>query len=81
MLTAKIKTGAVSHQNGATTNGGVMKLRNEGFNFTVVLHAFISDENMKSAFMGALADNNFNRILDNDLSESENVEFLIIQHF
>lgn len=36
---------------------------------------------MKSAFMGALADNKFNRILDNDLSESENVGFLIIQHF
>lgn len=58
-----------------------MKLRNEGFNFTVVFYAFISEKNMKSAFMGALADNKFNRILDNDLSESENVGFLIIQHF
>lgn len=36
---------------------------------------------MKSTFMGALADNKFNRILDNDLSESVNVIFLIIQHF
>lgn len=31
--------------------------------------------------MGALADNKFNRISDNDLSESVNVIFLIIQHF
>lgn len=31
--------------------------------------------------MGALADNKFNRILDNDLSESVNAIFLIIQHF
>lgn len=31
--------------------------------------------------MGALADNKFNRILDNDLGESVNVIFLIIQHF
>lgn len=31
--------------------------------------------------MGALADNKFNRILDNDLRESLNVIFLIIQHF
>lgn len=31
--------------------------------------------------MGALADNKFNRILDNDLSESVNVILLIIQHF
>lgn len=36
---------------------------------------------MRSTFMGALADNKFNRILDNDLSESVNVTFLIIQHF
>lgn len=31
--------------------------------------------------MGALADNKFNRISDNDLSESVNVIFLIIQRF
>lgn len=36
---------------------------------------------MRSTYMGALADNKFNRILDNDLSESVNVIFLIIQHF
>lgn len=49
----------------------------------LILQSFFTlpEKNMKSAFMGALADNKFNRILDNDLSESENVGFLIIQHF
>lgn len=32
-------------------------------------------------FIGALADNKFNRILDNDRSESVDAIFLITQHF
>lgn len=42
---------------------------------------FYKEKKMKSTFMGALADNKFNRILDNDLRESVNVKFLIIQQF
>lgn len=48
----------------------------------LILESFLRVcKKMKSTFMGALADNKFNRILDNDLSESVNVEYLIIQHF